>query len=205
MSDDFTPELTAEDQRDLDLLNSEEPGEEQEAPAIERCLLDTWRHLLDSIEESADAGVNMESAQRIVATWPKISYAQTVGYHRRYHELMRLMRTELQLIIKDNPGALDHVGPADAQENHELYVRLLGRWNARLERIIEAWAPTDPSAAIEVAAVSGVQEAIFGQMGLANHLDVIGFQLTEQEMAEAFLTARDELAEEAGSTPKEAQ
>ena len=183
------PELSAQDKADLAALGV--PAEE----VTERTLLVLWADVLSNAEANADEPIPVGVASKTVASWPFLTFQETAIYHRLYHQVLGECYVELQEVIRDNPDALGWTGHDDGRENHKLYRELLVRWHMILDDHESAWRAEDEDSHIWVAVIADARAFFFSQMGLAGHLDVIGFSLTDGEFMDALQRAREEIGE----------
>lgn len=177
-SENEIPELSEQDKIDLRILNAEpEPEPEQDSSESERSLLELWAEVLKSVEASRDSKVPMAVAHSIVTSWPKLNYRDIPEYHRLYHDFLIQARDILTTTVREHPEALEFHGEEDGSENANLYLHLLVQWNILFEDIAEEWNPTDDNADVVVAALVEARNTVLGRLGMAGHLDNIGFQV----------------------------
>lgn len=173
--------LSAEDEADLQLLL-------QDPPPAPRTLLETWRELLASIEQAKAEKVGIALANRIVSTWPQLTYQDVTRYHERYHELLLELREILHAEISADPDCLKNV-ENDAVDNRRHYVNLLFCWQAASLRWEHEWDAASPDAAIEIAAIGDATGFFFGkpspdgrgQQGLVDHLGAINLEFGDAD------------------------
>lgn len=166
-------EMSAADEADLQLLLDNPP------PA-KRTLLETWRLLLTNMETSRDQKVSPGLANRIVSTWPKLAFQDTVRYHEIYHELLMELREILHTEISVDPDALKNVED-DAVDNRSHYRNLLLCWNVAVMRWEHEWDAASPESHIRLAAIGDASQFFIGQQGIVAHLDQIGFVFDEAD------------------------
>lgn len=176
--DENTP-LTAKDEADLKLLG------DAEAPAP-NTLLKVWQEVLSNIEQSASERVTPALANRIVSSWPKLSFQDTPDYHKLYHGYLMELREILHDAIRKNPDALKNVDD-DAEANRDIYLGLLLDWQIRIAEWEHAWDASAADAHIKLAAIADATVFFVGQNGLVEHLSQINFQFSDAD--------RDELGE----------
>lgn len=175
-SENEIPELSEQDKIDLRILNSE-PEPQPEEQESKRSLLELWAEVLQSVEASRDSKVPMAVAHSIVTSWPKLNYRDIPEYHVLYHEYLIQARDILTELIHEHPQALEYHGLEDGKENANFYLHLLVQWNILFEDIAEEWSPTDDNADVVVAALVEARNTVLGRLGMAGHLDNIGFQV----------------------------
>lgn len=182
--------MTLENQlTDQDVVDLHEIGIEA-APA--RTLLAVWNEVFKSGKNVAAEPIPMMAAHKVTSSWPKVSYQDTVIYHRLYHEYLADLGTVLEETIAKHPEALKNVGAEDATENRELYVDLLIAWHLCFDARDEAWDAGDADSHIQVAAIVDARHFVFSDMGLAGHLGAIGFVLDDEEFLTRLVAAKAE-------------
>lgn len=186
MTENTNPELTVQDEIDLGLLG----GGTEEAPTS-HSLLQVWQEVLSNVEGAKAERVAPQSANRLVSSWPKMSYADTVVYHEMYHDLLIELRDILTEEIESDPDCFKYGGEEDAEENREHYLELLFAWQARIQEWEHAWDARDENAAAWIAAIADATAFFVGPNGLVQHLETIKFEFDE----EAQLALRDRLTE----------
>jgi hypothetical protein len=181
-------ELSEQDQADLAAL-TEEP--------INHTLLEIWNEVLGSIELSVAHKIPAIVANKVVSSWPKLSYQDTARYHARYHEILTEYRRILRELIEENPGCLKNIGERgteffDAEANRGVYKELIIRWKLYDQSLQLDWDAVDPESHIEIAAIADAAAFCIGSTGLIQHLGApqIGFTQSsgDQEELEARLT-----------------
>lgn len=170
-------QLTAKDIADLKLLG------DTDGDAPKRTLLEVWREVLSNIEDSRDTRVGPAAANRIIGSWPKMTYGDIPHYHARYHDLLLEMRDILHAEIDAHPDALENIDD-DAEDNRDRYINLLFEWQKKVIDWELAWDPADPNAAAELAAIADATAFYLGGMGLVDHLTQIKFVFDEDAQAE---------------------
>jgi len=181
------PELSEQDKADLNDLYGVDADD-----APRHTLLRIWSELLSNIEKSANEKISMGIAGRIVASYPKITFQETQRYHELYHEYLLDIRELLLATINDHPGCADVPPDDDLAENYELYKALIISWNLHLDSIEREWVAEDPESHIKFGALVDVRGNLFSQMGLAGHLDTIGFKMDTEEIVNALQSVRGE-------------
>lgn len=166
----------------------------QEEQPTERCLLTIWSSVLgEPVDAELEAGITIGVAAKVVASWPFLSFADTEQYHKVYHSIIQDLATVVDLAIIGNPDATVWVGEDDGRENHDIYKNILVEWYLALDAREKEWKPTDENAGVLVAAIADARAYFFSSMGLAGHLDVIGFKMTNEEFLEAIQEAQEEV------------
>ena len=182
--------LTEQDKADLARL-----GLNPEEVATERCLLEVWAAVLDSVEGVGAKPIPINVAAKVVASWPALSYQDTKRYHELYHRVLGEARDLLTDLLQENPDAKSWVGDEDAEHNHGLYRDILVGWHNLLDDYEQEWRAEDEGSHIWVAVLIDVRAFFFSRMGFAGHLDSIGFSLTDGEFLEAVDKSREEQGE----------
>lgn len=177
MTENTTTELTDED---LAAISASLYDESSEGLTVS--VLEAWQNVLGNIEESSKERISPREANRVVGSWPKLSFQDVPAYNVRYHELLLELRDILDEVIASDDKAFSRVGEADAEENAEHYKELLFRWQAQVLRWEHAWDAADPASHIELAAIADATGFYMNQgTGLINHLEAIGFQYTDED------------------------
>lgn len=170
---------------------TDQPEPEEEKPGLS--LLRLWREVFSNIEAVREQKVPMGVAGRIVATWPQLAFKDITPYHRRYHDVLLLLRDELDRVVEEHPGAIDRLEDTDMEENYPLYKELVVTWNVLLDGLELEWDAAAADAHIEYAAVVDARAFLFSRNGLAGHLEARGFDIDPDEIAQAIQSARGEL------------
>lgn len=186
MTDPTDGMLTEQDREDLATL--EENG--LAAPGVPEdvsyhTILEVWREILKPALDELDARITPQWASRIVASYKDVAYADMVEMRDRYYgkiiELLEILTEE----IASDDECLNHATPEeDAAENAQHYKNVLHEWQLRIMSWELAWDCTDPRAGVELAAISEVHKAFFGETGVTQYLDNIRFEYTEADKAE---------------------
>jgi hypothetical protein len=182
------PTLTPQDQQDLASLGITLEGEQP----TERCLLELWQAVLANRIPAAAKPIEIGVATAVVRSWPFLTFQETARYHVLYHEVLNQIAERLDEVIAENPEATSWVGEEDAAHNHLLYRQLLVEWHQILDTLESAWRAEDEESHIWVAVIPDVRSFIFSRVGLAGHLDAIGFALTNDEFLVALQEAKGE-------------
>lgn len=167
-------QLSEQDVADLASIGIDAEPDEEKAP--EFCVLNIWRELFTNVEKSRKEKVPMSAASRIVASWPKISFQETVVYHELYHSYLSSIGAFLDEV---RPAAFEFTGADDGVANREDYIALLVEWHIWLDFLKNSWDAADPQSHIQAAALVDAGGFVFNETGLLGHLGAIGFQLDE--------------------------
>jgi hypothetical protein len=178
-----TFELSDQDVADLAQLDAEpagEPGEVNYHP-----ILQVWREILKPAYDELGARITPQWASRIVASYQSVQFYDMVEMRDRYYgkiiELLEILNEE----IASDDDCLSYTTPEeDVAENGQHYKNLLRDWQLRFLQWELNWDCLDPAAGVELAAISEVHKAFFGETGLTQFLDNIRFEYTEADQAE---------------------
>ena len=183
MSDTIDPTgydaaLTDEDVRDLLSLGADvEQG-------ITHSVLESWQRVLQENLDTRDGRVTPSLANRIVTTWPQLTFKQVPAYLKRYYDILQSYQDVLDDVIAKNPKALQWLLQEDAENNHDVYIEIVGRWQAIVIKLELDWKVNAPAAAVDLAAMDDANGYVMNPMeGLLSHLGVIGFAFREEDNA----------------------
>lgn len=165
-------------------------------------LLEVWRDVLKPARDDQHSRITPQWANRICSSYSDIRFADMPAYRDRYFgHLLELMEV-LDAEIATDPDCMSYSTPEeDAAENSRHYKQLLIDWQIKFLTWELEWECTDEDAEVELAAVSEVHKALFGNQqatGLVAFLDNIKFTYTEadqQELADALNVVRAEFEE----------
>lgn len=163
-------------------------------PQPYRTLLELWKVLLASSRNMIDEPVSPQWATKIVQTYPEIRFKDAEDVHVGVFAMTAALADILDRIIAEDDECLNKLdAQEDAEQNAVNYRRVLTDWQVYFVEQEAAWRATDKAAAVKLAVLSEVQQMFFGQTGLVNHLDSIGFQYTEadqQALTETLVAAK---------------
>jgi len=189
------PELTEQDLADIEAMK-------QGDVPFHTCL-EVWSQVLGNVEKVSKEKVQAHVANKIVHSWPKISFQETPRYHALYHEMLLEAEQALKGILKKYPKAFKNRGDvgaedSDAVANRDAYVDVMFEWNMLLNRHEHAWDAAHPESHIQIAVFADAFAFLLGEQGLIQHLGQpqVGFQFTEadqQALQERLQAAREEL------------
>lgn len=171
-------ELTEQDKRDLaDLQAMPEVGEDFEYHPI----LMVWREILKPARTEAAKKITPQWASRICAQYQQVSYADMKQFQDRYYgKIEELFQMLLDEIASDENCLVYDTPAEDLAENSGHYKALLHDWQIRFVEWELAWDASSLDAAVELAAISEVHKAFFGQTGLTQFLDNIKLEIDEE-------------------------
>lgn len=184
---EFDDSLLSDQDRE-DLASLEEHGIAVPEATFHPILM-VWREILKPARDELDSRITPQWASRIVATYRDVAYSDMGSMRDRYYgkviELLEILEAE----IATDDECLTYTTPEeDVAENSQHYKNLLRDWQLRFLSWELAWDFADPRAGVELAAISEVHKAFFGETGVTQYLDNIRFEYTEadqQELAEA--------------------
>lgn len=185
-------ELSEQDKVDLAKLDA---GIEVPEDAVFHPILMVWREILKPARDELEARITPQWASRIVASYKDVAYADMPTMRDRYYgkiiELLEILEAE----IATDDECLSYTTPEDDVENNSQHYRnLLRDWQLRFLGWELEWDCTDPKAGTELAAISEVHKAFFGETGVTQYLDNIRFEYTERdqtELAEALAALKE--------------
>jgi hypothetical protein len=171
-------------------------GEAQpEAPY--RTLLELWRAILEpaAAGEMRKEPISPQWATKMVTTYPGIGFADVEAVHHGVFDLAAELAGILDNEIASDDECLKKASAEeDATENSRHYKDILAGWQVHLIQEELAWRPSDRTAAVDLAVMSEVQQMFLGEMGLAAHLDQIGFEFNDadkEELQQHLISARE--------------
>lgn len=183
MTENTPPTLTAVPD-ESDIADFEQMVAEQDA-GPHRVLLETWREVLKPAETEALKKVTPSNAVRIVQQYPQIKVQEMETFHKEYFAGLQQLRDILHMEIESDPRCLTYESVEDDRDlNGYHYKNLLLLWQQAIQQWELDWDCTDPNAHIGIAVISEVHKMFFSQTGIVAHLDQIGFQFSEDDVAE---------------------
>ena len=191
MSEEIPVELTEQDVADLHQLHSEPSAPE---PQTFRPILLIWREVLAPAKDEMTAKVTATWANRIVSSYQEVQFADMEEFRTRYFTKLLHLASILEEEIDTDEDCLTYNEPAeDAEQNSHHYKNLLMYWQMTFLQWEMEWETTDIWAAVELAAISEIHKMFFGQTGITQFLDNIGFEYTEADQ-ESMTAALNEFA-----------
>lgn len=182
-------EMSDQDERDLEKLLAE--GNPPEFHPV----LEVWREVLKPATELAKEKVTPQWASKMVATYPRVEFADMELMQHLYFAKIGELAEILDAEIATDKDCLTYRTPEeDVEENSDHYKNLLRDWQLAFLQWEMDWETTSPTAPVELAAISEVHKMFFGQTGLTAYLDNIKFEFTEedqQSLAQALMDLRD--------------
>lgn len=187
-----TIELSDQDREDLAKLDADLESPEPNFHTV----LEVWREVLKPAREELGKKITPQWASRIVSSYQDVGFNDMGDMRDRYYgkilELLEILMAE----IATDDECLNYTTPEeDAAENRTHYLNVLRDWQLRFLQWELDWEHSDPKAGVELAAVSEVHKAFFGQTGLTQFLENIRLEVTEadqNELAAALAELRGE-------------
>lgn len=185
MTDDNVTPLPLTPQDEADLATLEEHGIVAPEDITFHPILMVWREILKPARDELDARITPQWASRIVASYRDVAYADMPMmrdlYYGKIIELLEILDAE----IATDDECLKYTSPEeDVEHNSRHYKNLLRDWQMRFLSWEMAWDCTSGVAGVELAAISEVHKAFFGETGVTQYLDNIKFQYTEADQRE---------------------
>jgi hypothetical protein len=148
-------------------------------------ILQVWREVLKPAREEKDARVTPAWANRIIASYQGLTFADMNHYRDSYFAKILELADLLDEEIASDDECLNPATPEeDAEENSDHYKNLLLVWQKAVLGWEMGWDTAAPGAAVEVAAISEVHKMFFGETGIVAFLDNIKFEFTEADQNE---------------------
>lgn len=174
-----TIELSDQDREDLAKLD--EGVDLPEEPTF-HTVLEVWREVLRPARDELGKKITPQWASRIVSSYQDVGFNDMPEMRDRYYgkiiELLEILEAE----IATDDECLRYTTPEeDVVENREHYMNVLRDWQLRFLQWELDWECTDKQAGVELAAVSEVHKAFFGQTGLTQFLENIRLEVTEDD------------------------
>lgn len=176
--------LTEQDRADLAQLDQGIAAPAHEETTFHPILM-VWREILKPARDELSKRITPQWASRIVASYQDVSFTDMLDMRDRYYGKILELLAMVDAEIASDPDCLTYTTPEeDVAENSEHYKNLLRDWQVAFVKWEIEWDCTDPKAGVELAAISEVHKAFFGQSGLTQFLDNIRFVYTEEDQAE---------------------
>lgn len=164
-----------------------------------RSLLEVWREVIKPAKTLKDQRITPQWANRILSGYHEITFADMPAYRDRYFTKVSHLGDILDVEIASDDECLNVMSPdEDTENNAGHYLNILTYWQQAFLLWEMAWDPAEPSAGIELAAISEVHRMFFDEKGLASLLDQISFQVTDADrdaMAQALAETQQALEE----------
>ena len=191
--------LTAAEQQALNDMEAALSAKENDgdSQAIEReiTLLESWLSVLSNAEGArSERTTPSETIAALGRHANLLSLADIPRYFDRYYELLIGAHNIVLAQVEDSVEALNVSKEDDAEVNWKHYANIYMLWRQHLMTTEREWDINSEGAAAELAALQDAAGFLFGPTGLVQHLDVIGFSLTPEdvEMMDDAAEAKDD-------------
>ena len=179
--------LTAAEQQALNdmeaALSAKENDGDSQAVEREITLLESWLSVLSNAEGArSERTTPSETIAALGRHANLLTLKDIPGYFDRYYELLIGAYDIVRAQVEDNVEALNVSKEDDAELNWKHYANIYMLWRQHLMTAEREWNINAPNAAAELAALQDAAGFLFGPTGLVQHLDVIGFSLTPEDM-----------------------
>ena len=179
--------LTAAEQQALNdmeaALSAKENDGDSQAVEREITLLESWLSVLSNAEGAR--GVRATPSETIAGLSRHaglLTLADIPAYFDQYYQLLIGAYDIVRAQVEDNVEALNASKEDDAELNWKHYANIYMLWRQHLMTAEREWDINAEGAAAELAALQDAAGFLFGPTGLVQHLDVIGFSLTPEDM-----------------------
>ena len=156
-----------------------------DSQAVEReiTLLESWLSVLSNAEGArSERTTPSETIAALGRHANLLTLKDIPGYFDRYYELLIGAYDIVRAQVEDNVEALNVSKEDDAELNWKHYANIYMLWRQHLMTAEREWDINAPVAAARLAALQDAAGFLFGPTGLVQHLDVIGFSLTPEDM-----------------------
>lgn len=179
--------LTAAEQQALNdmeaALSAKENDGDSQAVEREITLLESWLSVLSNAEGAREERIApSETIAALSRHANLLTLADIPAYFDRYYELLIGAYDIVRAQVEDNVEALNVSKEDDAELNWKHYANIYMLWRQHLMTAEREWDINSEGAAAELAALQDAAGFLFGPTGLVQHLDVIGFSLTPEDM-----------------------
>jgi hypothetical protein len=185
------------DYSDQDKIDLAHLGVNPDDDAKYHTILEVWREVLRPAAAEAGKKVTPQWANRMLAAYMGLTYADMDAFRDLYYERIGEMLHILEVEIKTDDDALDWATPEeDAAENSAHYKNMLLQWQLAVLAWEMDWNTTDEDAAVQIAVISEVHKMFLGDQGLVAWLENIRFEFTEADQAMLVATLMEFRGEE---------
>lgn len=179
--------LTAAEQQALNdmeaALSAKENDGDSQAVEREITLLESWLSVLSNAEGARDERITPSETIAALGRHANLLTLNDIpAYFDRYYELLIGAHNIVLAQVEDNVEALNVSKEDDAELNWKHYANIYMLWRQHLMTAEREWDINSEGAAAELAALQDAAGFLFGPTGLVQHLDVIGFSLTPEDM-----------------------
>lgn len=145
-------------------------------------ILEVWREVLKPAAAESVKRITPQWATRVIASYSGLTYADMPTFRDLYFGSIITLAEILDQEIADDDEALKHTSAEDdLQHNNHHYLNVLINWQRQFMQWEIEWEPTDPHAALKVAALGEVHKMFFDPQGLTALLDQINFEFTDDD------------------------
>ena len=148
---------------------------------LQHTLLEMWTEILSNLETEAASKVSPQVALGVLGKWAFLEAKDVTRYQNLYFERLSDYRDILHKVVEANPGCLLRV-EKDAEENRDLYIEIVGRWQGYQAQVEELWAIDNEDAMVELAAFADAANFMISAVGLVGHLEQLGINPTADEL-----------------------
>lgn len=159
---------------------AEETEQSDFESTLTHTVLEVWQQIFSNLDSEAGLTVSPQAAVATLSSWPQLPLKDMQLYADLYYRNLGLFREVVDTVIEEHPEALKNVAE-DAEDNHDLYVEILARWQKVARKWEDAWACEQEFAAASLAAMVDAINFTLSSRGLVAHLDQIGVTLTEKD------------------------
>ena len=191
--------LTAAEQQALNdmeaALSAKENDGDSQAVEREITLLESWLSVLSNAEGArSERTTPSETIAALGRHANLLTLDDIPWYFNQYYELLIGAYDIVRAQVEDNVEALNVSKEDDAELNWKHYANIYMLWRQHLMTAEREWDINSEGAAAELAALQDAAGFLFGPTGLVQHLDVIGFSLTPEdvELMETAAEAEDD-------------
>ncbi len=191
--------LTAAEQQALNdmeaALSAKENDGDSQAVEREITLLESWLSVLSNAEGARDERITPSETIAALGRHANLLTLEEIPwYFDRYYQLLIGAYDIVRAQVEDNVEALNVSKEDDAEVNWKHYANIYMLWRQYLLTAEREWAINTAGDAAHLAALQDAAGFLFGPTGLVQHLDVIGFSLTPEdiEMMETAAEAKDD-------------
>lgn len=179
--------LTAAEQQALNdmeaALSAKENDGDSQAVEREITLLESWLSVLSNAEGArSERTTPSETIAALGRHANLLTLDDIPWYFNQYYELLIGAYDIVRAQVEDNVEALNVSKEDDAELNWKHYANIYMLWRQHLMTAEREWDINSDLAAAELAALQDAAGFLFGPTGLVQHLDVIGFSLTPEDI-----------------------
>ena len=179
--------LTAAEQQALNdmeaALSAKENDGDSQAVEREITLLESWLSVLSNARGARDERITpSETIAALGRHANLLSLEEIPWYFDQYYQLLIGAYDIVRAQVEDNVEALNVSKEDDAELNWKHYANIYMLWRQHLMTAEREWDINSEGAAAELAALQDAAGFLFGPTGLVQHLDVIGFSLTPEDI-----------------------